>query len=126
MTNAVTQFHPRTRPLQEREQFCGQPPTTAWLWPVEYNSYGPAHTRLIMRPTGAVEYVVHDHLGSARITLDNAARVIESRSYTAFGDELTSSGTGARTSYIGRETDNESDLGFYGVSSHRLNVSFNP
>jgi RHS repeat-associated protein len=41
--------------------------------------------------------------------------VIESRSYTAFGDELTSSGTGARTSYIGRETDNESDLGFYGV-----------
>jgi len=55
------------------------------------------------------------HLGSARITLDNAARVIESRSYTAFGDELTSSGTGARTSYIGRETDNESDLGFYGV-----------
>jgi len=95
--------------------FCGQPPTTAWLWPVEYNSYGPAHTRLIMRPTGAVEYVLHDHLGSARITLDNAARVIESRSYTAFGDELTSSGTGARTSYIGRETDNESDLGFYGV-----------
>jgi RHS repeat-associated protein len=68
-----------------------------------------------MRPTGAVEYVLHDHLGSARITLDNAARVIESRSYTAFGDELTSSGTGARTSYIGRETDNESDLGFYGV-----------
>jgi RHS repeat-associated protein len=38
--------------------------------------------------------------------------VIESRSYTAFGDELTTSGTGARTSYIGRETDNESDLGF--------------
>ena len=38
--------------------------------------------------------------------------MIESRSYTAFGDELTSSGTGARTSYIGRETDNETDLGF--------------
>jgi RHS repeat-associated protein len=58
---------------------------------------------------------MHDHLGSARITLDNSARVIESRSYMAFGEELTSSGTGARTSYIGRETDNESDLGFYGV-----------
>jgi|LauGreDrversion4_2_1035121.scaffolds.fasta_scaffold82379_1 RHS repeat-associated protein len=55
---------------------------------------------------------MHDHLGSARITLDNSARVIESRSYMAFGEELTSSGTGARTSYIGRETDNESDLGF--------------
>jgi hypothetical protein len=26
---------------------------------------------------------------------------------TAFGDELTSSGTGARTSYIGRETDSK-------------------
>ncbi len=41
--------------------------------------------------------------------------MIESRSYTSFGDELTSNGSGARTSYIGREHDNETDLGFYGV-----------
>ncbi len=92
-----------------------QPPTTVWLWPVEYNSYGPAHTRVIMRPGGTPEYVLHDHLGSARITLDNAARVIESQSYTAYGDHRTHDGEAARTSYIGRETDKESDLGFYGV-----------
>ena len=54
----------------------------------------------------------HDHLGSARITLDNAARVIESQSYTAYGDHRTHDGEAARTSYIGRETDKESDLGF--------------
>ena len=58
---------------------------------------------------------LHDHLGSARITLDNAARVIESQSYTAFGDHRTHVGSGARTSYIGREHDKETDLGFYGV-----------
>ena len=57
----------------------------------------------------------HDHLGSARITLDNAARVIESQSYTAYGDHRTHDGEASRTSYIGRETDKESDLGFYGV-----------
>ncbi|MBU3678819.1 MAG: hypothetical protein FGM32_04330 [Candidatus Kapabacteria bacterium] len=49
------------------------------------------------------------------MTLDNVARVIESRSCTAYGTERTSTGSGARTSYIGREHDNESDLGFYGV-----------
>ena len=92
--------------------FCGQPPTSVWLWPVEYNSYGPAHTRVITRPGGTPEYVLHDHLGSARITLDNAARVIESQSYTAYGDHRTHDGEAARTSYIGRETDKESDLGF--------------
>ncbi len=95
--------------------FCGQPPTTVWLWPVEYNSYGPAHTRVITRPGGASEYVLHDHLGSARITLDNAARVIESQSYTAYGDHRTHDREASRTSYIVSETDKESALGFYGV-----------
>ena len=60
-----------------------QPPTSVWLWPVEYNSDGPAHTR-----------------------------VIESQSYTAYGDHRTHDGEAARTSYIGRETDKETDLGF--------------
>ena len=92
--------------------FCGQPPATVWLWPVEYNSYGPAHTRVITRPGGTSEYVLHDHLGSARITLDKAARVIESQSYIAYGDHRTHDGQASRTSYIGRETDKESDLGF--------------
>ena len=63
-----------------------QPPTSVWLWPVEYNSYGSAHTR-----------------------------VIESQSYTAYGDHRTHDGQASRTSYIGRETDKESDLGFNGV-----------
>ncbi len=92
--------------------FCGQPAGTVWMWPVEHNAWGPAGTRIIMRPTGAREYVVHDHLGSARLTYDNTGGVVERRSYRAFGVETQSDGEGARTSYIGREKDNESDLGF--------------
>jgi len=95
--------------------FCGQPAKVRHTWPVEHNAWGPAGTRIIMRPTGAREYVVHDHLGSARLTYDNAGGVVERRSYRAFGVETQSDGEGARTSYIGREKDNESDLGFYGV-----------
>ncbi len=95
--------------------FCGQPDATVWMWPVEHNAWGPAGTRVIMRPTGAREYVVHDHLGSARLTLDNTGQIVERRSYRAFGTETSSAGEGARTSYIGREKDVESDLGFYGV-----------
>ena len=55
-----------------------------------------------------------------RITLDNAARVIESQSYTAFGDHRTHDGEAARTSYIGRETDKETDLGFFGVTLNAI------
>ena len=35
--------------------------------------------------------------------------------YEPYGKELVSEGTGARTSFIGRERDGESDLGFFGV-----------
>ncbi|MBU3680244.1 MAG: hypothetical protein FGM32_11695, partial [Candidatus Kapabacteria bacterium] len=42
---------------------------------------------------------------------------LQSASQRPFGVKSTSegSGSGARTAYIGREHDNESDLGFYGV-----------
>ncbi|MBZ0194258.1 MAG: hypothetical protein K8G78_04100, partial [Deltaproteobacteria bacterium] len=49
--------------------FCGQ--EAVWLWPVEYNSYGPANTRVILRPNGTKEYVIADHLGSPRITVND-------------------------------------------------------
>jgi RHS repeat-associated protein len=58
---------------------------------------------------------VSDYLGSARVTLSTSAEPLQSSSYHPYGTERTSSGSGARTSYIGREHDNESDLGFYGV-----------
>jgi RHS repeat-associated protein len=94
--------------------YNGTDATSVRHWPAEYSSFGVG-TRIIMRPTGAREYVVHDHLGSARLTLDNTGQIVESRSYRAFGEETQSDGVGARTSHIGREKDNESDLGFYGV-----------
>jgi RHS repeat-associated protein len=82
---------------------------------VEFNTYGPNNTRIITRADGTSEVVISDYLGSARVTLSTTAEPLQSSSYHPYGTERTSSGSGARTSYIGREHDNESDLGFYGV-----------
>ncbi len=54
---------------------------------------------------------MHDYLGSARITLSTTAEPLQSSSYHPYGTERTSIGSGARTSYIGREHDKETDLG---------------
>ncbi|MBK7186054.1 MAG: hypothetical protein IPH85_09015 [Ignavibacteria bacterium] len=95
--------------------FCGQFANSVWMWPAEYNTYGPAQTRIITRPQGAKEYPIADHLGSTRLTLSQTGAVLQRLDYEPFGAELNEAGDGARTSYIGREKDNESDLGFYGV-----------
>ena len=93
--------------------FCGQP--SVWMWPVEYNSYDPANTRVILRPNGTKEYVIADHLGSPRITVNDQGAILQRTTYAPFGSVLTTTGTGQRTSYIGREADNETGLGNYGV-----------
>ncbi|KXK33558.1 MAG: hypothetical protein UZ06_CHB003001775 [Chlorobi bacterium OLB6] len=93
--------------------FCGQP--SVWMWPVEYNSYGPANTRVILRPNGTKEYVIADHLGSPRITVNDQGAILQHTTYAPFGSVLSSAGSGQRTGYIGREADNETGLGNYGV-----------
>jgi RHS repeat-associated protein len=85
------------------------------LWPVEFNTYGPNNTRIITRADGTSEVVISDYLGSARVTLSTTAEPLQSSSYHPYGTERTNTGSGARTSYIGREHDKETDLGFYGV-----------
>ena len=85
------------------------------LWPVEFNTYGPNNTRIITRADGTSEVVISDYLGSARVTLSTTAEPLQSSSYHPYGTERTAFGSGARTSYIGREDDKETDLGFYGV-----------
>jgi len=92
-----------------------RPPGTVWLWPVEYNAYGPGNTRIIVRPDGSKDYPIVDHLGSVRLLLGDDGVIKEQRSYGPFGEDLISDGDGARTSYIGRENDHESNLGFFGV-----------
>jgi len=95
--------------------WCGQPAGTVWIWPVEHNSYGPAQSRIIMRPDGTRNVVITDHLGSTRLTLSTDAAPMQSQLHNAFGEVTSDVGEGARTGYIGREHDVESDLGFYGV-----------
>ncbi|HRK06112.1 MAG TPA: RHS repeat-associated core domain-containing protein, partial [Chlorobiota bacterium] len=86
-----------------------------WIWPVEHNSYGPAQSRIIMRPDGTRNVVITDHLGSTRLTFSTDAAPMQSQLHNAFGEVTSDVGEGARTGYIGREHDVESDLGFYGV-----------
>ncbi|HRK05983.1 MAG TPA: RHS repeat-associated core domain-containing protein [Chlorobiota bacterium] len=95
--------------------WCGQPAGTVWIWPVEHNSYGPAQSRIIMRPDGTRNVVITDHLGSTRLTFSTDAAPMQSQLHNAFGEVTSDVGEGARTGYIGREHDVESDLGFYGV-----------
>jgi len=91
---------------------------TVWMWPVERNGYGPGNTRIIIRQDSTREYVVADHLGSTRAVLNSAKERLEEHDYEPFGRTLTYEGTGARTSYIGREKDTESDLGSFGVRQY--------
>ncbi|HRK06049.1 MAG TPA: hypothetical protein PLW14_13240 [Chlorobiota bacterium] len=69
--------------------WCGQPAGTVWIWPVEHNSYGPAQSRIIMRPDGTRNVVITDHLGSTRLTLSTDAAPMQSQLHNAFG-EVTS------------------------------------
>jgi|GEM_PF-6725398 len=96
---------------------CGET-NTVWLWPVERNGYGPGNTRIIIRQDGSREYVVADHLGSTRAILNSAKERLEEHDYEPFGRTLAHDGTGARTSYIGREVDTESDLSMHGVRQY--------
>ena len=93
-----------------------------FLWPVEYNSYGPMNTRIITRAAnGEKEIVFTDHLGSTVQVRRGAPEYgADQRAYTAFGEDvnLPNEALMGRTGYIGRETDNESDLGFYGVRQY--------
>ena len=59
--------------------------------------------------------MITDHLGSTRLTLSTDAAPMQSQLHNAFGEVTSDVGEGARTGYIGREHDVESDLGFYGV-----------
>jgi len=93
---------------------CAQT-NTVWLWPVERNGYGPAHTRIIVRQDGSREFVIADHLGSTRVVVNDAKERLEEYDYRPFGEPIAHAGSAARTDYIGRETDTESDLGSYGV-----------
>ncbi|HRK05978.1 MAG TPA: RHS repeat-associated core domain-containing protein [Chlorobiota bacterium] len=59
--------------------------------------------------------MITDHLGSTRLTFSTDAAPMQSQLHNAFGEVTSDVGDGARTGYIGREHDVESDLGFYGV-----------
>ena len=94
---------------------CGGVIGSVYMWPVEYNAYGAGGGRVITRPDNSKMFVVTDHLGSVRLTYNAQGDVQETADYEPFGAVVAEAGEEARTGYIGRETDNESNLGFNGV-----------
>ncbi|MBL7997354.1 MAG: RHS repeat-associated core domain-containing protein [Candidatus Kapabacteria bacterium] len=90
-----------------------------WMFPVEYNSYAAGDAPLITtRPNGSHEFKIIDHLGGTRMVLsDNATRLTQT-DYAPFGKVAWSSGLDERLSWIGKENDNESNLGDFGVRKY--------
>jgi len=67
------------------------------------------------------ETVFTDHLGSTvQVRQGTPEFAADQRAYTAYGEnmEVPNDPIIGRTGYIGRETDKESDLGFYGVRQY--------
>ncbi|MBL7997355.1 MAG: hypothetical protein JNL32_01835 [Candidatus Kapabacteria bacterium] len=90
-----------------------------WMYPVEYQSYAAGDAPLITtRANGSREFKIIDHLGGTRMVLsDNATRLAQT-DYAPFGKVSWSSGLDERLSWIGKENDNESNLGDFGVRKY--------
>ncbi len=90
-----------------------------YLYPVEYLTYGIGdEASIITRPTGAKEYVIADHLGSARVRVSTGGAVLGTTDYEPFGTVLARTGATMRKGYIDRETDRENGLGSFGARAY--------
>ncbi|MDA3843018.1 MAG: RHS repeat-associated core domain-containing protein, partial [Candidatus Kapabacteria bacterium] len=93
--------------------------------PTEYNTYGAGSSLDIAYKTDETgtwrkNFNIHDHLGNVRaiIRLRDTAEILAQYDYAPFGDVLWSSGTDNRLGFIGKEKDNESSLGDFGVRKY--------
>ena len=107
---------------QEKNQLmCEQMPGySAYIYPVEYNTFGGRTVRLTTRPhatatNGVKEYILTDHLGSTRVRVDEGGTVLGTTDYEPFGAAITGE---PRQGYIGKEKDIENGLGDFGVRKY--------
>ncbi|MBS1912964.1 MAG: hypothetical protein JST22_13340 [Bacteroidetes bacterium] len=101
---------------QTRSAICSDTGRRVYMYPSEYLTYGTGGTaNLTTMPTGKRQYVLTDHLGSVRETLDTAGTVLATRDYEPFGADLAVTGVNPREKYIGKEFDAENALGNFGV-----------
>ena len=99
---------------------------TVFMYPAEYNTYGTGSSPNLTWKTDGEgvwreEYKIYDHLGSLRTVLredEGSYEVISELDYRPFGGVLASSGDESRTDFIGKEQDNESLLGDFGVRKY--------
>jgi RHS repeat-associated protein len=99
---------------QTRDSLCSEGGRRVYLYPAEYHTRGPNDlTNVITRPTGEKQYVVGDHLGSARSVYSSYGSIFGQYDYTPFGEK--SGGSTPHNSYIDRERDGESSLLDFGV-----------
>lgn len=99
---------------------CMNSTRNVWLYPVEYLSYGVGDVAdIVTRPDGNKEYHLHDQLGSVRAVLNGNGVMLNQTDYAPFGNELWQGGNATeRRSWIGKEQDNESELGDFGVRKY--------
>ncbi len=96
--------------------YCHDSVRRVWMYPWEYLTYGVGDpVRVITRPWGKKEYVVADHLGSQRSTVETGGTVIATNDYAPFGERLAVTGGTPRKGYIDKENDRESGLENTGI-----------
>ncbi len=88
------------------------------MYPVETSVAGIVGTVGTMSPVGAYTYVVADHLGSTRATIDASGLVTSRVDYDPFGAEHVVVGNAPRNGFAGRELDRETGLIDMGVRKY--------
>jgi len=102
---------------------CDSSGRRVYMYPMEYITNGVGYTgvyedlaQLIVRPSGAKEYRISDHLGSLRAVVSTAGS-IDTFAYDPWG-EVLNGGTVPRRGFNDNEEDRESDLYSLGVRKY--------
>lgn len=88
------------------------------MYPVESTVNGLTNVVATIAPTGSASYLVTDHLGSTRATIDATGGVTGRVDYDPFGKEHIVAGSLPRNGFTGRELDRETGLIDMGVRKY--------
>jgi hypothetical protein len=90
-----------------------------YLYASVYLTYGIGREpALAMDYDGVLKYYECDHLGSVRTIFDEDGNVLSDHEYEPFGNEFFDTKEDNRLSWIGKERDQESLLGYFGARKY--------
>jgi RHS repeat-associated protein len=106
-------------------------PSRVYFYTAEYNTYGPGSSALMTykfdenagtNGEWLRHYKIYDHIGNVRAVVRDEGTgnysIISQMDYEPFGAVLSQIGDSDRQTFIGKEKDNESSLGDFGVRKY--------